>query len=232
MTTTESDGVKIIAALVDPVDGLLEPTLHRTLADGGAHRLQVNLDDAPVAAAMRFGPDPGAPVRAVVSVWASDAERVGALVDVLRGLDRDAARIWRVEEHVRLAPTPGAPGERIEALANVALLRRPASMPREEWLADWLDRHTAVAMETQATFGYVQNPVVEHLSDAGRDVAGIVEELFPMAGISDPHAFYGSGGDPAELDRRLTRLLESCARFGASDGLDLVATSRYDVPLD
>ena len=56
---------------------------------------------------------------------------------------------------------------------------------------------------------------------------GIVEELFPMAGMSDPHAFYGSGGDDAELQRRLAELMDSCARFGAADGLDLVPTSRY-----
>ena len=48
-----------------------------------------------------------------------------------------------------------------------------------------------------------------------------------MAGMTDMHAFYGSGGDDAELNDRLTRLMTSVARFGADHDLDLVPTSRY-----
>jgi hypothetical protein len=45
--------------------------------------------------------------------------------------------------------------------------------------------------------------------------------------MTDTHAFYGSGGDDDELQRRFTRLMDSVARFGADHGLDLVPTSRY-----
>ena len=41
------------------------------------------------------------------------------------------------------------------------------------------------------------------------------------------HAFYGSGGDDAELDRRITELMASVSRIGADRDLDLVPTSRY-----
>ncbi|WP_343907335.1 hypothetical protein [Nocardioides aquiterrae] len=41
------------------------------------------------------------------------------------------------------------------------------------------------------------------------------------------HAFYGSGGDDAELHRRLGELMASVARIGADRDLDLVPTSRY-----
>ena len=53
-----------------------------------------------------------------------------------------------------------------------------------------------------------------------------------MAALTDPHAFYGSGGDDAELNRRMTELMASVARFGADQGLDLVPTSRYYWELD
>ena len=39
------------------------------------------------------------------------------------------------------------------------------------------------------------------------------------AAMHDQHAFYGSGGDEAELQRRFTELMESCARFGAAEGI-------------
>lgn len=218
--------MKVIAALHTPGPGLgpvlLSPAFRAGVAAAGASRLQVNLDDDPVGPALRFGP--GTPITAVVTAW--DLTDPVALLDVLRPLDADVAA-WQVDEREPLVPPAVPEGERADALANLAFLRRPETMAHEAWLADWLERHTQVAIDTQGTFGYVQNPVVAHLTPGGRDVAGIVEELFPMAALSDQHAFYGSGGDQAEMDRRVNELMESCARFGASDGLDLVPTSRY-----
>jgi hypothetical protein len=52
-----------------------------------------------------------------------------------------------------------------------------------------------------------------------------------MAARTDIHAFYGSGGDDAELTRRMTRMLESVARFGAAENIDVVPTSRYEPEL-
>lgn len=202
---------------------LLDAAFRERLAGVGVRILQVNLDDADVAdAPLRFGP--GTPIRAVVSVW-TDGD-VAAAVGVVRDVDATADG-WRVDERRPIEPPEVADGERADALANIALLRRPAAMSPEDWLDDWLERHTTVAIETQGTFGYVQNPVVEPLTPDAPEVAGIVEELFPMAAMADTHAFYGSGGDEAELERRFTRLMESVGRFGADHGLDLVPTSRY-----
>ena len=44
--------------------------------------------------------------------------------------------------------------------------------------------------------------------------------------MTDPHVFYGSGGDDAELTRRITELMASVARFGAGRP-DLMPSSRY-----
>ncbi|MFD0804730.1 EthD domain-containing protein [Nocardioides caeni] len=215
--------MKLIAALRSPASGsaLLSADFRTALAATGARRLQVNVDDTDVAPAMRFGP--GAPITAVVSVWGDDA---AAALSVVRRQDA-GADAWLVEERLPLPPPPVADGARTDALANVAFLRRPATMSPDEWRADWLDRHTQVAIDTQGTFGYVQNPVVHCLTTGGSDVAGIVEELFMMAAMSDHHAFYGSNGDEEEFQRRFTALMDSCARFGASEGLDLVPSSRY-----
>lgn len=215
--------MKVVAALhgAHPGPVLRAPALRTALAAGGATALQVNVDDAAVAPALRFGP--GTPITAVVSVWTTDP---AAALHVLQEVD-ESVDAWLVEERQPIPPPAVPDGERADALANLAFLRRPAAMSPEDWRSDWLERHTQVAIDTQGTFGYVQNPVLETLTPGGHDVAGIVEELFPMAGMSDPHAFYGSAGDDAELQRRLTVLMDSCARFGAADGLDLVPTSRY-----
>ena len=106
-------------------------------------------------------------------------------------------------------------------------MRRPDGLTRDAWLEQWLGHHTAIAIETQATFGYLQNVVVEPVTSDAPRVDALVEELFPPDALHDIHAFYGSGGDDAELSRRMTRLMESVATFGADRDLDLVPTSRY-----
>ena len=73
--------------------------------------------------------------------------------------------------------------------------------------------------------------MVEPVTEGAPYISAFVEELFPSAAITDMHAFYGSGGDDAELNDRLTRLMTSVARIGADHDLDLVPSSRYLYPL-
>jgi hypothetical protein len=205
----------------DLSERLHHPALHGRLANAGVRRLQLNLDDADVAQAMRI--PTGEPIGAIVS---ADADADGPVTEALRGV---AGRVagWEVEERQPIPPPASADGDRVDALANIAVLRRPAELSQEDWLHRWLVDHTPVAIATQATFGYVQNVVLRPVTPDGPRVDALVEELFPSAALSDMHAFYGSGGDQTELDDRLTRLMASVARFGADRDLDLVPTSRY-----
>lgn len=205
---------------------LSDPAVVVALRDAGARRVQLNISDATVAGGLRISElDP--PIEAVVSVWTS---RPDAAVAVLAArAERVAA--WEVTTRAPLDPALPADGTRVDALANLAFLRRPADLPRTEWLRIWLEDHTRVAIETQATFGYHQNIVERALTPDTPTVDAIVEELFPMAAIGDVHAFYGSGGDPLELESRISRMLASVARFGADRDLDVVPTSRFDVKL-
>lgn len=217
----------IHASIADTGSALLDAALHDRLAGAGVVRLQVNLDDGPVADALRLqtGPEP---YRAVVSTWTQgDPDAVTRLLAEIAPVSG-----WRVDERVPTAPPETEDGVRADALANIAFIRRPASTPYDAWIAHWHGPHTTIAVETQATFGYVQNVVAERLTPGAAPVDGIVEELFPMAGITDIHAFYGSGGDDAELSRRLARLMESVATLGADRDIDLVPTSRYTFALD
>lgn len=209
---------------------LLGTDLRDRLARAGAQRLQVNVDDEPVAAAMRIA-SPTGPVRAVVSAWTTDGRTptgpvVEALTAVLDGSGTSLAG-FEVEERLPLTPPAVPDGERADALANVAVLRRPAELDEAEWRHRWLVDHTPVAIETQGTFGYVQNVVLDAVTDDAPYVSAIVEELFPMAATTDLHAFYGSGGDDAELRSRMERMMASVSRFGADQGIDLVPSSRY-----
>jgi hypothetical protein len=206
---------------------LLEPELRDALRAAGASWLQVNVDDAEVARAKLRITTFDAPVRAVVSAW-TEADPAGisaALATTLAGTAERCAG-WEVEERVPLVPPDTADGMRCPALAQMGFLRIPDGLDQKEWLHRWQGLHTNVAIETQATFGYVQNRVVRTVMGDDR-IDALVEELFPMAAMTDVHAFYGSGGDDAELRRRLSLMIESVTRFGADQNLDVVPTSRY-----
>jgi len=203
---------------------LTAPSFRTALAAAGATAVQVNLDDADVAAALRFGP--AEPITALVSVWTEGDP--SAVVSAVAEAAGDAElHAYRVTERVRLDPATVPDGTRSDVLAQVALLRRPGSMTPEEYLDYWMVQHTPIAIRTQNTSAYIQNVVEESLTPSSPDVSAIVEEHFPMAAMTDSHAFYGSGGDDQELKRRMTELLDSVSRFGADQGLDLVPTSRY-----
>ncbi len=205
----------------DLATALHDAGLHATLGAAGAQRIQINVDDEPVADAMRIH-ELDEPVRAIVSTWDADPARVATALQAVATVHG-----YAVDERRRLDPPESWDGTRADALANVAILRRPQDLTRDEWIRRWMVEHTPIAIRTQATFGYVQNIVTSPVTDGAPKIDALVEELFPSAGITDMHEFYGSGGDDAELHRRLGELMASVARIGADHDLDLVPTSRY-----
>jgi hypothetical protein len=217
--------VKLVLALWGPDrSALLGDDLRARLRVAGATRLQVNLDDEHVPDEVLRLQTFEQPVTGLVAVWTDGS--VEHVVDAV-GPYADRVAGWEVEERLPLEPPAVPAGQRTDGLAQVALLRVPAGMAYDDWLAHWQGPHTQIAIDTQATFGYVQNRVVRPLTEDTPHVDAVVEELFPTEAMHDIHAYYGSGGDQAELDRRMTLLMDSVSTMGADQDLDLVATSRY-----
>ncbi|MGO8769056.1 MAG: hypothetical protein ACLQIK_25870 [Mycobacterium sp.] len=189
--------------------------------------LSVNVRDDAVRRSLMTLTTLDPPVAAVVSVWTQQCygEQMTAALDIL-AQECEQLGAYLVTESV---PLPGPlieTGSRTTGLANIALLRRPAELDVATWLGRWQLNHTSVAVETQSTFGYTQNWVVRTLTPGAPDIAGIVEELFPIEAISDLHAFFGAADD-AELQDRLGRMVASTSAFGANQNIDTVPTSRY-----
>ena len=198
------------------------------LLDAGVRGLQVNVDDRDVAAAMLRISSFDPPVMAVVGVWVDTV--AGAMrTAVEQILAAAGSRIagYLVTESVPTVAPPCPLGTRAAGFSNMALLRRPVELAPELWLDRWQNHHTAVAIETQDTLGYVQNVVVRTITPEAPQLDGIVEEMFRIEALGDVHAFYGSGGDQDELDRRMRRMMASVATFGADQNLDVVPSSRY-----
>lgn len=204
-------------------DTLRSQGFRDALAAVGATRVQVSLDDADVASAELRFVHFDQPVQAIVAVWGEDESGISAAIAAVA----DKAFGWEVQDTVRIEPVPTPDGVRVDALVQYGLLRRPEELSHEVWLDRWQGHHTAVAIETQDTRGYIQNLVLRPvLGDGG--LSALVEEHFVMAALTDPHAWYGSGGDDAKLARRLTIMIDSVTAFGAERNLDSVPTSQYN----
>lgn len=201
------------------------------LPEAGALGVQVNVADEAVASATLRMAEIHPQMEAAVSVWVDSARTAARrpLDDALAAVPGTArVEAYLVTESEPLPNTahPVPLGERTPGFANLAVLRRPADMTPAAWIAAWHDGHTEVAIETQSTFGYVQNVVARPLTPDAPAVDGMVEELFPIEALTDMHAFFDAADD-AELARRMGVMVESTARFGADRALDLVPTSRY-----
>jgi hypothetical protein len=214
----DADDAWAAALRTDVADGLLAL---------GLPGVTVNVKDGPVRGSMMTLTTLDPPVVALVSLWTRQYYG-DQVTEALRLLEKtsDAVAAYLVTESVPLPPPVTVAGERAEGFANVALLRRPADLDRDTWLRRWHLDHTTVAIETQSTFGYVQNTVTRPLTDGAPAIDAIVEELFPLAATADLHAFFGAADD-ADLSDRMTRMVASTSAFGANVDVDTVPTSRY-----
>lgn len=197
------------------------------LLELGVAGLAINVRDDAVRESLMTLTILDPPVAAVVSMWTQQCygEQMAAALRLL-GSECEQLAAYLVTESVPLQAPVTECGARTPGLANIALLRRPAELDQETWLARWQGDHTSVAIETQSTFGYTQNWVVRALTPDAPGIAGIVEELFPAEAITDLMAFFGAADD-ADLQHRLGRMITSTTAFGANENIDTVPTSRY-----
>lgn len=193
----------------------------------GLPGLAVNVRDGAVTDSLMTLTTLDPPVVGLVSVWTQQfyGEQMDAALARLRR-EADGVAAYLVTESVPLALPATEPGARSEGFANVALLRRPAELDESTWRTRWHHDHTPVAIATQSTFGYTQNAVVRALTADAPRIDAIVEEQFPLAALSDLHAFFGAADDD-ELRDRMDRMVASTAAFGANRDVDTVPTSRY-----
>lgn len=213
------------AALVGP--------LAERLVAAGAVGVQVNAADSAVDGALIRMTILDPPIDAVVGAWvhsAVDALRRPLDAAVAQVADRWAGYVVSESEPLRDADRAPDAGGRTPGFAQLAFLRRPAHLTHDEWVDRWLNGQTQVAIETQATFRYVQNLVVRRFGEDPPPFAAIVEECFPLEALGDLHAFFDTGGDDAELQRRMAVMGASTARFLDDGELDVVPTSEYVVP--
>lgn len=198
--------------------------------------LQLNVLDEAVEAGAALVPDglrrrsEEAAGEALVSIWCHSAAPVrrSPFDELLLSTGLRWAGYLVSESALLVDPAPTRPGHRSRGFAQIAFLRCPEGQERSHWLSRWRDHHAQVAIETQSTFEYRQNLVVDRLQASGPRYDGIVEESFPIEALTDRGAFYDAEGDPERLDANRRRMAMSTRTFIDHErGLDVLPTSQY-----
>ena len=206
---------------------LLGPVKDALLAAGAA-RVRVNVPDAAVAEGQKLYPEMAGPDRpaALVSFFINSARDIASYIEIL---NQTGARIagYEVMESTPLPNREPANGKRSPGFTQLAFFTRLPGQSREDFLRIWLESHTKVAIETQSTFFYQQNPVVRALTPEAPASDAIVEESFPETAMRDWQIYFDSVGSDEKLAANRARMSESCVRFIDFTGIKLLISSEY-----
>lgn len=207
--------------------GAMRAAVAGELRESGAQRVQFNVVDEAVAAGeglrilSRPAPD------GLVMFWLPTANYRAPLQQLLAMHSSRLAGYLVTESCIKSGAEHCVPGARTVGFSLIGFLQRPPRLSEKEWLHWWLDNHTQVAVDTQSTFRYVQNVVTRVLTDDAPPLDALVEEGFPEAALSSPHAFYDAIGDEAKYQRHLQMMMDSCHRFIDFDRIDSMPMSEY-----
>ena len=180
------------------------------LAVAGAQRIRIGVPDVPLPA-----DDPYADMRRTaphgfVSFWLNSAyHRHSAEALVQATTPRLAG--YAVQESTILPNTAPAAGNREDGFLQVCGFAALPGLSRTAFWAAWLEQHTDVAVQTQATIFYNQNIVTRPLTDGAPTWDAIVEERFPDAALNDRAAYFAAAGDPARMAANSERMARKLA---------------------
>jgi EthD domain len=202
------------------------------LRSKGASRIQVNVVDPGIGTPFAATPDPSLPgVHAMVTAWVDAADRSPVAAELPTEANGSSWHGYLVCEAEPLRNTshgPGADG-RVPGFAQLVPLVRPDRLSWGEWRRIWQGSHTAIAMNTQSTFRYVQNIVLRPLTPGAPPYVAVVEECFPIEAAKDLQVYFDAVGDDAKLARHMASMSESCDRF-MDDLVAIAWTAEYLYP--
>lgn len=186
----------------------------------GTHGVRVTVED-PAGSWMRRGAGPdGSLLAATASVWFTSIDDREHVAAALAGAPAAAAHAYLVAESVPLdhgAARDWPDGERSPGQSITTVFDKRPDIDDERFFAIWHGEHTPLSFEIHPFRSYIRNTVVRALTPGAPPLRGIVYEAVPSAeDLYDLHRFFGSGGDPAELRRRIERVDTHVASFASA----------------
>lgn len=204
-------------------DALLNDIAPQLLAMQGISAVQMNLDDTAVAMAAAKKIQNQWPLCQALCSFVSESEQSSSMAIGLLQSAGEKMSYFNVDFTEPLPARVVVSGQRSPGFSQIAFIARAPQLSHGDWLNYWRNQHTAIAIETQSTWRYVQNCL--HAGEGSFDA--IVEECFPAAAMTDDQAFYDAVGDEDLCRSRQHKMLESCSRFIDFSRIAVLPTSEY-----
>lgn len=212
----------------DFCDSLLNKASAELLKHKEVRHLQLNLADKAIVNGESMVQSNTLPrPYAMVNVWLNSVSTHHSEVSAIVNNYCQRSASFLVTESVPIVNNKAKEGQRCPGFSQIAILTRPPRIAYKEWLEVWLESHTQIAIDTQSTFGYVQNVISRTISYDAPAYDAIVEESFPIEALTNIEAFYDAVGDKKKLDERLQTMMDSCSRFLDFNKIDVFLTSQY-----
>lgn len=194
-----------------------------TLPDNVSVRVLISDDDSAIAAGLSQEGAPPAPQACISIDNLSEADTLAyntLLADCFPG-----STVVRCETREVLNPSSPL-GMRTPGTVQLCTFKKRFDLDRASFLQRWLGDHTAVAIETQSTFGYYQNLVA---ADCHAPFDALVEEHFPIEAATSPEVFFDALGNTKKLQANVARMMASCERFIQQDTINVIHMSEYKI---
>ena len=186
-------------------------------------RVLISDEDSAIAAGLAQEGAPPAPQACISIDNLSEADTLAyntLLADCFPG-----STVVRCE--TREVLNPSSPLDmRTPGTVQLCTFKRRSDLDRASFIKRWLGDHTAVAIETQSTFGYYQNLVA---ADCEAPFDALVEEHFPIEAATSPEVFFDALGDTKKLQENVARMMASCERFIQQDTINVIHMSEYKI---
>ncbi len=206
--------------------------LPNALRRAGATHIRLNLRDSEVSSGVALVQRWQEPQQdAVLQFWLPSANAIfRAEIDRLIADHCHHFAAWLVAESTIIPNNdyPPRSGERTWGWSQASFINFRDDLTHRDAVEIWHSHHTRVAIDTQSNFEYVQNLIVRPLTEGAPTYGAFVEECFPIAALTDPHAFFDAVGDQAKFEANLGAMMESCGRFIQFGRIDIMPTSQYD----
>ncbi|HIM01374.1 MAG TPA: hypothetical protein EYG46_10315 [Myxococcales bacterium] len=213
---------------VDFRDQLTGETAKQILASG-AHKLSVLCpDETTEALAPASITQVDSPYCGMVSAWVDLADDRAPIERAIARVTEKMAGYLVVESVPTVNTTHTAPeGERTPGTTLLTCLTPLPDMTISAFFKHWFEVQRRVATETQCTYLYIRNVVVQKLTADAPDYVGIVEEGFPTPAVTDPMLWYNANGSEEKMKENLGKMMESVQAFLDLSKIESRPTSEY-----
>lgn len=129
---------------------------------------------------------------AMISVWDNLEDRAKRWQDELAGISSDVAG-YKVTESTPLAyKKDWDDGRASPGAVMLTLMRKNPSLSYEQFMKEWFDHHTPMAMRIHPLWSYIRNVVETAVIEGSPPIDGLVEEhCRSLRDITNPVRYFG-----------------------------------------